>query len=210
MRSHARGRAFTLIEVLLALAIVLLLSWGIFALVSNLTDRRNRLLDLASHQEQTGAFFDLVERDLMCCVAAGRAGESGVHGTATELNLSARGVTLEATGFRMAKGDRYSAGYRFDGAGGRVLLARGGGPADADEPVIENVRKAAFRYFDGRSWVAEFDSVGAGGLPAAIEISLWFGAPGADGIDPSTAGPPDRVRQIAIPDSRASGSGESR
>lgn len=199
------GRGFTLIEVMLALALVVLLAWGMFSVVTGLSARRDRLVQLAARQEQTGTFFDLVERDLLCSVAAGSSGEAGVAGTATDLRVSARGMSQDVSGRVAAGAGLYTASYRFDATTGQVLLSRGevGGAGSGEEVVVEGVRRIGLRYYNGSEWMTEYDSVQAGGLPALIEVSVWFGAATSGsgaGAEAPVDGLPDRVRQMAVPD----------
>lgn len=211
LRRRAVG-GFTLIEVMLALSLVVLLAWGMFSVMTGLSARRDRLVQLAARQEQTGTFFDLVERDLLCSVAAGSSGEAGVAGTASDLRISARGMSQDVGGRQTAGAGLYTASYRFDAAAGQVLLSRNdaGGAGSGEEVVIEGVRRIGLRYYNGSEWVTEYDSVQAGGLPALIEVSVWFGEASSSAsaatsgsgaaMDGPAEGLPDRVRQIAVPD----------
>ncbi len=92
------------------------------------------------------------------------------------------------------------------------------------------------RYVDGKEWKQSFDSVGAGALPVAVEVAVWFGAPKADpgAAKPATRGgavekseddgaarqetdaatvpsrEPDRLRVIVVPDGPVASWKESR
>ncbi len=40
------------------------------------------------------------------------------------------------------------------------------------QPIATEVASIAFRYFDGSQWLSEWDTLLAGGLPAAVEVTL--------------------------------------
>lgn len=45
------------------------------------------------------------------------------------------------------------------------------------EPIAPEVVRLEFSYYDGSSWYSEWDSVGAGGLPTAVEIAIALRRP---------------------------------
>lgn len=193
-----RRRGFTLMEVLVALALVMLLSWSVFSVVTNVQTRRDRLVEFSARQSEAGSLFELLERDLMCALAADREGRAGVAGTSTGLRVVSRacelGPELRAVGER---GDLVISEYKFDVGTGEVTLSRGEG---AGEVVASGVRRFELRFFDGGEWRPDFDSVERDGLPVMVEVSLWFGAADAQMTDTAESLRPDRVRQITIPD----------
>jgi len=204
MKVATARRGFTLIEVLVALGLVLMLSWGMFAVVSDLGSRRDRLMEMSVRQSEAGTLFELLEGDLMCSIAADPEGRGGVAGSSNSLAVSTRGIPI-SDGPGPARGDLVRSQYRFDAAAGAVMLSRDGGPP---ERVAMGIGRIELRYFDGESWQQEFDSAERDGLPVAVEVSIWFGAASEVLADSESSRlPPDRVRQIVIPDSRAAGEG---
>ncbi len=74
----------------------------------------------------------------------------------------------------------------------RRWLAEAGASPPAEEALVsDRVARLRLRYFDGQNWSDSFDSLAAGGLPAAIEIALWTRAPAAVSASPApqTGGP---------------------
>lgn len=206
MMNRSSRHAFSLVEVLLALAIAVLLSAAILALLLNLGRRRTAILRLASEQQSTGVFLDRLEADLSAALAGDAALGAGVKGSRTELALLSRGVVLGGAGPAIAAlGDLQGSRYVFDREVG-VLKARrwsaGRGAAETGEleVVSSPVRRLRFRYFDGREWKNGFDSLAAGGLPVAVECAVWTGTPPASDAPVGDWGAPDRLRVIVVPD----------
>lgn len=196
MRAGRLHRGFTLLEVLVALSLLMLLSWGMFSVVSDLGERRDRLARMAARQSEGAALFELLESDLWCSVASAGGEESGVVGSAGELRVAFRGV-LVADGAGGPRSDLVRSRYRFDAAGGRVLLSRDDGP---EEVLAAGIAKFELRYYDGRAWSSEYDSGARGGLPVSVEIAVWYGDGGAGAALEGRQ--PDRIRQVLIPDGR--------
>ena len=49
--------------------------------------------------------------------------------------------------------------------------------------------RVRFRYHDGTSWTASYDSLRTGRLPAAVEVAVWYDPwPGDDAPAPDAAG----------------------
>lgn len=206
-------RGFTLIEVLLTLALVTMLTGGIFAFLWNLLERRDVLHRGVLQAQAAGAFVERLESDLLSGLAGDASAGAGVVGTATTLRLLTRGVWLPADAAEAAgAGDLQGTEYAFDWAKGELTGRRwvAGARVPAMEVITGGVAALRFRYFDGTEWRNSFDSASAGKLPVAVEVALWFGASGA-GEAPSSAEAgesesplpnrePDRLRVIVVPD----------
>lgn len=211
-----RRRGFTLIEVLLAIALVsLLLASAAGMLVGLSRDRQDVERRVATISGAMGV-LERLEADLMCTVVEARGLGAGIAGTASSLDVVARAANIG--------GDTQRSRYSFDAGGGDLLLERSGDDgATRRDVVARGVEAVVFRYHDGRTWVETFDSARAGRLPVAVQVSLWMKAPlggspawelgpaaerggGAeDGSRPARA--PDVCQVIAIPDARARGGG---
>lgn len=209
-----RGRAFTLMEVLLAVALAAGLAGAVMSFAWSLLDRRAALVEHGRRARGASLVLDRIERDLVGAMVAARGGEAGVRGTGTGLRVLSRGVWLGGQGDDRAA-DLQGSEIRFDAAAGRIVGRRWAGAeaSGEEESVCEGVRRLRLRYLVGREWAEAFDSAQAGMLPAAVEVALWFGEPEGDGTQPGEgeaeammgtvrgAMPePDRVRVIAVPD----------
>ncbi len=200
------GRAMTLLEVMLALAILVVLSVGVSAFFFRMTSQRDQLVRLASQQRDVSMLFDRVESALLAAVAVSPDGSAGIKGTETSLTVVARGVQ-PAFDEGAALADACVVTFEFSEQAARctqslapVGAGGGGGGGSLSEPVLELVERMRFRYSNGRAWSTSYDSRGGGGLPVAVEVSVWFEprvprpapemeAPGAagDGMDESAA-----------------------
>jgi len=218
-----RRNAFTLMEVLLAVALAAGLAGAVMSFVWNLLDRRAALVEHGRLARGASLVMDRIERDLMGAMVAARGGEAGVRGTETQLRVLSRGVWLGGEAGE-APADLQGSEIWWDAAPGRIVGRRWAGAAarGEEETVCEGVRRLRLRYLRGREWVETFDSVEAGMLPAAVEVAIWFGSPdGAAGVGglgegereamSGTVGAdlpePDRVRVIAVPDAVDGGEG---
>jgi len=179
-RRMGRARAFTLLEVMIAIALILALSGSMFGFMFNLMDRRERLLHLALDGRASSMLVERLEDDLMGAVAGGGRIGSGIQGDATSLTIRTRSVGLPRGADRVgAMGDLITADYSYDERLGRLTMARSRGnvAGDESEVVSQRVRRFNLRYYDGTNWRERFDSGSAGALPVAVEIAIWFGEP---------------------------------
>ncbi len=176
----SRARAFTLMEVLLAVALVLLLSGAVYGFLWNLLGQRDRVAQTAAEAGTAGAIIERIEADLLGSLA-GAAGKSGIAGTTSSLRLLSRGVAVPVDDSERAGalGDLHGTEIVFDRVSGVVRARRwyAGGDGESEfEEIGRGVQRLRFRYFDGRRWVSAFDSAAEGRLPAAVEVAVWFGA----------------------------------
>ena len=178
-------RAFSLLEVLLALTLILALSASVYAFLFELLDRRTRIIEETDSTGGIAAVFDRVQTDLAFAVASGVAGDggaiAGVRGDAEELSILSRAVLgPKGPDDTDHPGDLRRAVVRFDADSRRLLgrSGRAGSAENGDEFVLaEGVRAARFRFHNGSSWRESFDSRSAGGLPVLVELSIWLGDP---------------------------------
>ena len=173
---RTRARAFSLLEVITAVALLGILLVSIYTFITTIFDRETRALDEAARSQVAMMIFDRLEADLMTAVASA-GGAAGLDGTPERLRIAHRAVLPGSPG--APSEDIQSTSIRFDPRSGVLILSRSGGGggssgiASAREPYPVPVRSARFRYREGESWLGRFNSANA--LPAAIELAIWFG-----------------------------------
>src|SRR5262245_22299472 len=191
------SRAFTLLEVLIAIALILVLVGAMFGFLFDMLNSRAAALDHVRQQDAANAVVKQLDVDLMTCIVGDAESGSGVKGDQTNLRLLSRGVaaSLAAHGANDPDvlGDLQFTEYRFDAAAHRISGGRGAARSPAGEsstelvPLEGTIYKLRFRYHDGNQWQSEFDSLKAGRLPQAVEAALWLsplpGVPDAVGIE---------------------------
>jgi type II secretory pathway pseudopilin PulG len=190
------GRAFTLVEVLIALGLILFLSASLLSYLWSLIDRRDTLITVAAQQSAAGAVLEQLEHDLSTTFAADTAGNAGVKGGVTGIVVRCRGTNLitQDTDLSDLQGSEIRLG---PGVLSARRLTASPGPM---ETVAEGVERIRFRYFDGKEWLEEFDSAAKGELPVAIEASVWFGEAGPAAPSEDAPRTPDRTRVMVVPD----------
>ncbi len=206
-----RRRAFTLVEVLLGLALMLALSAGLFGYVWGLLDKRDRLVEVARQQAAAAAVFEELENGLATTFAADASGRAGVKGDGSSIAVRCRGVVARSSpGGEGDLGDLVGGEVSF--ADGAISARRFGRRDGAFEVVSEGIERLRLRYYNGSEWLGEFDSAAVGELPVAVEAAIWFGGAAAEGEDgfesePETLRAPDRVRVMIVPDGPTSWKG---
>ncbi len=166
----------TLLEVMLALGLLLVLSAGVMGFFFQITARRDQLVRLASQQRDISLLFDRVESSLFAAVAVSPDGSAGIKGDATSLTITTRGV-VPALGEEAGLVDACATTFAFSERAAECsqsVTGTGGASGSVSEPVLRLVERMRFRYADGKKWSSIFDSIEAGGLPVAIEVSVWF------------------------------------
>jgi len=199
-------RAFTLIEVLAAIALLLVLSGSLMSFGAALLDRADWTARTVNDLRACGIVFDRVSTALRTCEVGGGSAGPGVSGDSSSITVLCRS---EPGG----RSDLARLRLSFDRGAGTLAFAFGDAQdTPAEELLSDRVQSVRIRYYDGRAWRDSFDSRDADALPAAVEVSVWLGAPttpsnananaNADGF-PSRE--PDRKRLFAIPDAGVGG-----
>jgi prepilin-type N-terminal cleavage/methylation domain-containing protein len=185
-------RGFSLLELLVAVAIIATLVGTMSGFLIDVLRTRDELERLGSRERAVGVLLDTLERDLQLVLATGPDGQRGVRGDASGVRLA-----VAATPVRLAAGSRPAAGVgtiqwldvRFEPAGGTLRMRREAArsadepatsPAEASDTLDGSFHRVRFRYHDGLGWRESFDGAAAG-LPVAIEVAVWFDPwPGAE------------------------------
>jgi prepilin-type N-terminal cleavage/methylation domain-containing protein len=219
-RRPTRSGAFTLIEVLLALALLAGVTGGALGLLGNLSLRQEQIRVHHDRAIDAGLVIDRLEGALTTSFAADASGEAGVRGDDHSIEVRSRGVVGHAG---VVAGDRRTLALHWN-AGTRELEVNfdADGVEGAGEILPSPVERLRLRYFRGARWRSSYDSARAGELPSAVEIAIWFARPDeervvepgvpddiealldqaeaeAAGDEPPTRAP-DRLRVMVIPD----------
>jgi prepilin-type N-terminal cleavage/methylation domain-containing protein len=184
------NRGFTLLEVVLALALTVLLLGASMTFLWDLADRRATLARGSRDLHAATVFIERLEADLASGLAGDQGIGGGIVGTDTKLKLLTRGVWLApGTSGSSApvaggagEGDLQATEYEFDPTAGKLSARRyvvkpGAGAAGGSgsmELLSDRVERVRFRYYDGEAWQTSFDSMQKGTLPVAIEVAVWF------------------------------------
>lgn len=184
--SHrSSGRGFTLIEVVISLALLVLMSGLLMGFLWNLSRDRRAILNILKVQRTADVVFDRLAEDVAGSLATSGVG-AGVRGTETSLTLVSRGVFVTAPGTTTQMGDAQTTTIEFVKDAGEITIVHNAGTSGAGTPevVSHRVAQLRFRYHDGSSWQTSFDSQSADNLPVAVEVAIWFVTPGSDDVVP--------------------------
>jgi prepilin-type N-terminal cleavage/methylation domain-containing protein len=168
--SMSQRRGFTLLEVMVGLAIIAALVGALSGFLVQLSDARARLTTTVERVECADAVFSLVDRALATAVVADPQFGAGVGGNESTLRVVRSGVGL-GQGDAPLFADRERCEVRMLDGAGRIEIARG----DRRDIVDVPVRALRIRYLSERGWRDAFDSSEDGAFPVGIEVSIWFG-----------------------------------
>lgn len=164
-------RAFTLMETLLALALILLLFGAMYIFANQTAATRKRLESDSSRQRQLTDVFDAIERAALTSIAGDRALGAGVSGSGATLSIIDRaGPTLVRRTWKLDE----PAGLLT--AIFTPIRLESAESADAAPPEgwADGLALIRFRFLKSGTWSDAFDSLAAASLPDAIEVSAWF------------------------------------
>ncbi|MDG2053897.1 MAG: prepilin-type N-terminal cleavage/methylation domain-containing protein [Phycisphaerales bacterium] len=215
-----RKRAFTLIEVLLALALGMVLSVAILGFFRDLILHRTQINERLDQERAAQALIENLSLELTCAIVGIEQIGSGLIGDEQNIAVMSRSVSVEqlVPGQDML-GDLTELKFHFDPTeskleGGRRLVEVG---VQSDSTgylntISNKLGWVRFRYLDKGRWRSSYDSAQQQRLPAAVEVAIWYVTPRAmeDQVSDSPAdfleeplieeSDPDRIRIISIPD----------
>ena len=192
----SESRAFTLLEALIAVGMMVLLLGALAMFVEDLSRTRQFVARTAAETRSADALFGALEAALQTAVVDGGNRGAGVTGTDRSFRvLSSRTDAGSGSVAELARA-AFSplSATQVDQNGANITIGRSG----VSSTLPATVRAMRVRYWYDGGWGDSFDSLNAGTLPAVVEVGLWFGATQAD--DEEELGAPDRVRAIAVPD----------
>ena len=190
------SRAFTLLEALIAVGMMVLLLGALAMFVEDLSRTRQFVARTAAETRSADALFGALEAALQTAVVDGGNRGAGVTGTDRSIRvLSSRTDAGSGSVAELARA-AFSplSATQVDQNGANITIGRGG----VSSTLPATVRAMRVRYWYDGGWGDSFDSLNAGTLPAVVEVGLWFGATQAG--EEEELGAPDRVRAIAVPD----------
>ena len=194
--SASLRRAFTLLEALIAVGMMVLLLGALAMFVEDLSRTRQFVARTAAETRSADALFGALEAALQTAVVDGGNRGAGVTGTDRSIRvLSSRTDAGSGSVAELARA-AFSplSATQIDQVGANITIGRSG----VSSTLPATVRAMRVRYWYDGGWGDSFDSLNAGTLPAVVEVGLWFGATQA--ADEEELGAPDRVRAIAVPD----------
>lgn len=189
------GRSgFTLIEMLLATAMVAMLAASLYASLHIAFAARDTALSVVEEARESELVFDTLRADLLAAMEPNGtlANSFTASGNASLVNAQAGDLVFYAAGADgppvAGIGDvrrvEYSCGLAFDGSGQVLMrqvttnLLAPQVPLPRVDALARNVRSFTVRCFDGQSWLDSYDSNSANSmLPVAVEATVEFAAP---------------------------------
>ncbi len=177
-RSGRRTRGFSLFEVMVTLGVVLALAVALGSFVGDISRGRERLGVQMARQRAAEAVLLQLERALATTVVEDSLLGTGVRGSGNRLEVVSRGVSAWRLGDQSAAERALEDRERLVVTGGSVGVENSASFARGESARGELPLTIRFRYFDGESWQASFDSKSSRRLPHAVEVCLWWTRPG--------------------------------
>ena len=197
-----RKRAFTLLEVLVSIALMMALVGSMMAFFWDMLSTRRRALEHTAMHLAAATLVERVESDLMSCLVGDNVSGAGIEGDGESLRILSRTVAahLAQRGpVPEVLGDLQRTEYRFDAGDGliearRLSIGESSTAEASFVPLGGGVHKVRFRYHDSRMWRDTFNSLSANRLPLAVEVAVWFDPwPGEAALEDASGAPEARL-----------------
>lgn len=193
--TYLQGRGFTLIEMLIAVAMVVALVMILLPVTARIVGSTAAASDRGHRLAQVALLSEVLDRAMLTAVASDASGAAGLVGERASLRISSSGVSLTPR----EQGEPDDVQTLWIGlASGAIHVASSGG---VPETMVPGVRRVEFAYAAGEDWAETHN--GSGGLPRAVAVSIWFGEGQGESDEPGTSesGPetaPDWRRVFAV------------
>ncbi len=161
-----RLRSFTLIEMLIALALIIAMVFVLLPTASRIMTSTTAAADRNHRLAQLALFSDLLDRAMLTAIAQDASGRQAFTGEESVLRLAACGVSLVPRD-PGAPDDIQTMEFAFNGDS--LTLRQGN---SGREVILTGIEKGAFAYSSGQGWAGSFD--GSGGMPGAVAVSIWL------------------------------------
>ncbi|MFG0291543.1 MAG: prepilin-type N-terminal cleavage/methylation domain-containing protein [Phycisphaerales bacterium JB050] len=174
-----RRHAFTLVEVILSLAILVVLASSIGWAVREMREKTMVLRRASDDLTLCTTVFDLLDSAVTNGLALDPTrGGAGIRGESDSIEIVSRGVLADLEGDISAFAGLTRLRIEFDPQALQLSIGRSAASESASlQPITRRIEHMRFRYHDGQQWVDSFDSRSNGGLPVAIEAAVWFTTP---------------------------------
>jgi hypothetical protein len=164
---------------LVAIGLLVILVGAMFAFLFDMLSARARALETAGRQTAATTLVENLEGDLSVCLVGDATNGAGIEGDNERVRILVRGVpgALAERGSADPDvvGDLQVVEYRHDPWSRRVETRKGPLDEPGDfAPIGAEIARLRFRYHDGSNWLDQFDSLGSGTLPVAVEVMVWF------------------------------------
>ena len=163
------SRGLTLLEMLIALALILMLTVAVGRFAESYRSGRDFAIEEASRDREIDAMFGRMAK----AFAAADASVGGVVGQQDGIVIAHRGSVLPAAGSSGSALDLLSDFSRYEfRIEGDIQEAFFSGSAQTEVSWVSSLSVVELRYHDGTNWLDSWKSTA--GLPLAIECKIWI------------------------------------
>ena len=233
MNSRRMPSGFSLLETMIALGLIGVLIATIGFFVNQVAGSREQMRTNTAREALATAILDGLQTAFMSAIARTGTGSPGMIGTARTITVSHDGVVVSrvfgATPQNVLNPETALI-FEFDPGSGGARLRRDGPSSSSAEMNFGAVK---LRYLSDGIWSQSWNSFDRGGLPSAIECSIWWVSPfeeerssasseSDDSLfeiqsvdedefvdDQPSVRPPDRMRLMRVPDGGVSDSDDN-